>query len=122
MNTASLLERYYSRLKDPEACADLLAEDFTFVGGDMTKLEPVVGKEPYVAILKRLSPRFADVRIEQMFIDGNRAAVVARYGWTFPQAGLVPGSVAEFWTVKDDRLQALTIFFDTGTFDRLAKG
>lgn len=122
MNTASLLERYYARLKDPEGCAELLAEDFTFVGGDMTKTEPVVGREAYVAILKRLAPRFDGVRVELMFVDGDRAAVMARYGWTFPQAGLVPGSVAEFWTVKDDRLQGLTIFFDTGTFDRLAKG
>lgn len=122
MSIASLLERYYARLKEPVACAELLADDFAFVGGDMTKPEPIVGRQAYVAILSRLAPLFTDVRVEQMFVDGNRAAVVARYDWTFPRAVLVPGSVAEFWTVKDDRLQQLTIFFDTGTFDRLAKG
>jgi hypothetical protein len=30
--------------------------------------------------------------------------------------------VAELWKAKDGKLQELTIFFDTGSFDRLAKG
>jgi len=122
MNTESLLKRYYASLKSPEALEELLTEDFRFIGGDMTKPEALVGRDAYLAVLKRLSGLFSQVKLEQVFVNGNHAAVVARYDWTFPKAGLVPGSVAEIWTIRNGRLQELKIFFDTMSFDRLTKG
>ena len=34
----------------------------------------------------------------------------------------VTASVAEYWKIKDGTLWQLTIFLDTGSFDRLTKG
>lgn len=122
MSTESLLGQYYANLKNPESLSGLLADDFRFVGGDMTKPDALVGRDAYVAVLRRLSTRFTQAKVERMFVDRDHAAVVARYDWTFPKTGVVPGSVAEIWTVRNERLQSLTIFFDTLSFDRLSRG
>ena len=122
MSTITLLNQYYANLKSPALLQDLLAEDFRFIGGDMTKPEPVVGKPVYLAIIGRLSQSFSKVEVRETFVDGERAVVLAHYDWTFPKMGIVPGSVAEFWTIKQGKLQELTIFFDTKNFDRLNQG
>lgn len=122
MSTISLLRQYYSNMRSPAVWQDLLADDFRFIGGDMTKPEPVIGKQAYLGIVGRLSALFSSVELKQTFIDGDHAVVLAHYDWTFPKAGKVPGSVAEFWTISQGKLQELAIFFDTLNFDRLTKG
>lgn len=122
MKTKELLEQYYQGLKGNVDWPSLLADDFHFIGGDMTKPEPMVGRDAYVRVLQRLEPLFSKVTVDQQFIEGDRAFVLATYLWTFPKGVEQKGSVAELWSVKDGKLKSLTIFFDTGSFDRLAKG
>ncbi len=75
-----------------------------------------------LGIIQRLSQVFSAVLVVKSFIDGDEAFVLAFYDWTFPHAVNIQGWVAELWKAKDGKLQELTIFFDTGSFDRLAKG
>lgn len=51
-----------------------------------------------------------------MIIDGDRACVIKNYDYVFPNGKSINGDVAGTWKVKDDKLGALTIFFDTLTF------
>lgn len=122
MKTEELLDVYYQGLARKTGWDSVLAEDFRFIGGDMTKQTPTVGKEAYVMIIQRLSRAFSDVRVVKSFVDGDQALVLAQYDWTFPHAVSIKGSVAEYWKAQSGKLQELTIFFDTASFDRLAKG
>jgi len=122
MNTVELLDIYYQGLVRRSGWESALAEDFRFIGGDMTRQEPTIGKPTYVRIIQGLSQRFSDVRVLKSFVDGDEAFVLAQYDWRFPKDVNVTGAVAEYWRVKDGKLWELTIFFDTGSFDRLAKG
>jgi len=121
VDTKALLDGYYNGLQEGGGWQDLLDRDFRFIGGDMTKPEPMVGKEAYVAVLARFSRLFTAVRVDRMFVSENEAAVLATYSYRFPSGTSLPGSVAEFWKIENGKLKELTIFFDTLTFSRLTQ-
>ncbi len=121
MTTKELLEHYYSGLARKKGWDAYLADDFRFVGGDMTKSTPIVGKAAYIEVINRLSRLFTDCRVKEMYVGETTACVRANYDWVFPSGRDVNADVAEFWQVKNGKLDALTIFFDTLSFQTLTK-
>jgi len=122
MNTQELLKVYYQGLAQNSGWESVLAEDFRFIGGDMTNRTPLVGREAYRRVIQRLSGRYTGLRMVKAFVDGDQAMVLVDYDWSFPGGVKVTGPVAEKWLVENGRLQELTIYFDTLSFDRLVKG
>ena len=59
VETKQLLEIYYSGLARKQGWEAVISDDFKFVGGDMTKNTPIVGKANYIAIIDRFSRLFA---------------------------------------------------------------
>ncbi len=51
-----------------------------------------------------------------MIIHDDQACVIENYDYIFPNGKGINGDVAAIWKVKDGKLDALTIFFDTLTF------
>jgi ketosteroid isomerase-like protein len=116
MTAKELLEIYYSGLVRKEGWEAVISDDFKFVGGDMTKTTPIVGKDNYVAIINRFSRLFGTMRVKQMIVEQDNACVIANYDYVFPNGMAISGDVAEIWKVQGGKLDALTIFFDTLTF------
>lgn len=121
MDTKELLQTYYNGLAKKEGYESVLSDDFKFIGGDMTKQEPVVGKEAYIEILQRFSRLFTSMRIKEMIIENNSACVIASYDYTFPGGKTLTGNVAEIWKAESSKLNELTIFFDTLGFQNFLK-
>lgn len=121
MKTKELLETYYKGFAQKYGWESVISDDFKFVGGDMTNTTPVVGKQAYIEIIKRFSQLFTSMRVKEMFVEDDRACVLANYDYVFPNGKNINGDVAEFWKVKDGKLNSLTIFFDTLTFDLFTK-
>lgn len=116
LNTKQLLEAYYKGFAAKINWEHTIAEDFQYVGGDMTNTKPVVGKQAYVEIIKRFSQRFEAMRVMEMIIEGDKASVIGNYDFQFPNGQKINGNVSENWTVKNGKLQSLTLYFDTLTF------
>lgn len=114
--TRQLLETYYKGFAEKANWEDVIADDFQYIGGDMTNIAPVMGKQAYIEIIKRFSQRFEAMRIQQMIVEGDKAAVIGNYDFVFPNGVKINGNVGEFWTVKDGKLSTLTLYFDTLTF------
>ena len=114
--TRQILEIYYKGFAKKENWESVLADDFEYVGGDMNNIQPVVGKQSYIEIIKRFSQRFEAMRVKQMIVEGDKASVIGNYDFIFPNGKKINGNVAEFWTVKDGKLKSLTLYFDTLTF------
>jgi len=114
--TKQLLDTYYKGFAAKSNWEDTIAEDFKYVGGDMTNTQPVVGKQAYIEIIKRFSQRFESMRVKQMIIDGDKASVIGNYDFQFPNGKKINGDVSENWTIKNGKLQSLTLYFDTLTF------
>ncbi len=114
--TKHLLDNYYEGFAAKANWEDTIADDFQYVGGDMTNTKPVVGKQAYVEIIKRFSQRFQSMRVKQMIIEGDKSSVIGNYDFQFPNGQKINGNVSENWTVKNGKLQSLTLYFDTLTF------
>ena len=108
-----LLNIYYEGFAKKANWESVIADDFCFVGGDMTNTSPVVGKQAYIEIINRFSQLFESMRIKEMIIEGDKACVIGNYDYRFPNGQKMNGNVAELWTAKDGKLQSLTIYFDT---------
>lgn len=119
--TRQLLDAYYKGFAAKSNWESVIAEDFRFTGGDMTKQEPVIGKQAYIEVIKRFSQVFTAMRVEDMIVEGDRACVIGNYDFRFPSGLEINGNVAEHWTAKDGKLQSLTIYFDTSTFSTNTK-
>jgi ketosteroid isomerase-like protein len=114
--TRQLLEIYYKGFAEKANWESVIADDFEYVGGDMSNIRSVVGKQAYIEIIKRFSQRFEAMSVKQMIIEGDRASVIGNYDFQFPNGYKINGNVAEFWKVKNGKLQSLTLYFDTLTF------
>lgn len=121
MTTKQLLETYYAGFARKEGWEAVISDDFKFTGGDMTKPEPLIGKQAYKEVINRFSKVFTSLQIKEMIIEGDSAFVLARYDYVFPGNNKISGNVAELWKVKDGLLDALTIFFDTLSFHQFAQ-
>ena len=121
MTTKELLESYYKGFSQKSNWESVLSNDFKFVGGDMTKTTPLIGKASYVEVIKRFSQLFTQMRVKQMMVDNDNAYVIANYDYVFPNGKSINGDVVEIWKVKNGKLDSLTIYFDTLTFSLNSK-
>ncbi len=117
MTTKQLLETYYEGFAKKEGWEKVISDDFRFVGGDMTNTTPIIGKQAYIEVIKRFSRVFTQMRIKNMIVEGDKACVIGNYDYVFPNRQKMNGDVAEIWQVKNGKLDSLTIFFDTLTFN-----
>jgi ketosteroid isomerase-like protein len=120
-STRQLLETYYLGFAEKANWESVIADDFQFVGGDMTKTAPSIGKQAYIEVIKRFSQVFTAMRVKEMIIQGDKACVIGNYDFNFPGGQTINGNVAELWTVENGKLQSLTIYFDTLTFANSTK-
>lgn len=111
-----LLDIYYKGFAEKANWDSVIADDFQFIGGDLTKKEPLVGRQAYIEVIKRFSQVFSAMRVKEMIIQGDNACVIGNYDFKFPNGQEINGNVAEIWTAKNGKLQSLTIYFDTLTF------
>src|SRR5690606_14374135 len=111
-----LLDIYYKGFAEKANWDSVIADDFQYIGGDLTKNEPLVGRQAYIEVIKRFSQVFSAMRVKEMIIQGDNACVIGNYDFKFPNGQEINGNVAEIWTAKNGKLQSLTIYFDTLTF------
>jgi ketosteroid isomerase-like protein len=116
-----LLDIYYEGFADKSGWESVIADDFRYVGGDMTNNEPIIGKKAYIEVINRFSQVFTAMRVKEMIIEDEKACVIGNYDLKFPNGKAENGNVAELWTAKNGKLQSLTIFFDTLTFANNSK-
>lgn len=114
--TRKLLEDYYRGFSEKKNWESAIADDFRYTGGDMNNSTPIVGKQAYIDIIKRFSQRFEAMRVKQMIVEDDKASVIGNYDFVFPNGLKINGNVSENWTVKNGKLQSLTLYFDTLTF------
>ena len=111
-----LLEIYYKGFAEKSNWETVIAADFQYIGGDMTKTEPLIGKQAYIEVIKRFSQVFTAMRVKEMIVEDDKACVIGNYDFRFSNGQELNGNVAELWTAKDGKLQSLRIYFDTLTF------
>jgi hypothetical protein len=77
-STKQLLETYYKGFAAKANWESVIADDFQYVGGDMTKTEPLFGKQAYIEVLKRFFQVFTAMRVKEMIIQDDMACVIGK--------------------------------------------
>jgi len=113
-----LLETYYKGFAQKQGWESVIADDFKYIGGDMTKRTPIIGKAGYIEVIKRFSRIFRTMHVKEMIVEGENACVIGNYDFQFPNGVSMNGDVAEIWKAKNGKLDSLSIFFDTLSFDK----
>ncbi|MEJ2051968.1 MAG: nuclear transport factor 2 family protein [Calditrichota bacterium] len=121
MTTRQLLETYYQGFEKKEGWESVISDDFKFIGGDMTNTTPTIGKQAYIEVIERFSQVFTKMRVKNMIVEGDKACVIGNYDYVFPNGKKMNGDVAELWKARNGKLDSLTIFFDTLTFNLNSK-
>ena len=101
MTTKELLDTYYDGFAKKSNWEGVIADDFQYVGGDMIKTEPVIGKQSYIEVINRFSKVFQSMQVKEMIIQADTACVIGNYNFKFPNGKEINGNVAEIWTVKN---------------------
>jgi len=116
MSTKELIKKYFAAIHGG-GWEEFVADDFTFVNSNLDRVAH--GKKAYLEGAGRFFGFTTSVEVKQMVIDGDHIAVLARYQIKAPTGKTGVCDVAEFLTVKGDKLTASSIFFDTKAFDEL---
>ena len=116
MTTKEILDFYYKGFSEKANWESVIADDFEYIGGDMTNSKPIVGKQAYIEVIKRFSRVFETMTVIEMIIQDDNACVIGNYNFQFPNGQKINGNVSEIWKIKNGKLQSLRIYFDTLTF------
>jgi hypothetical protein len=114
MATQDTLQKYFKAIHGG-GWEDYVAEDFTFINSNLDNV--LHGKQAYVEGAGRFFRGTTDAEIKQLFIEGNRAAVLARYTLRSPKGNVGHCDVAEFLVFENDKLTESTIIFDLKAFN-----
>ena len=110
MSTKELLLTYFEAIHKG-GWEDLVAEDFVFVNSNLDRIGH--GKAAYIDGAGRFFRNTTAVEVRSLLIEGDRAAVLARYVTRSPRGHVGVCDVAEFLATDGHKLTSSAIFFDT---------
>ena len=110
-DTRQIVDRYYAAWasKDLTAVRSLLHDDLSFHG----PLDTFDNADDYLASIQQLFAIVQGVEPRKVFVDGQDACTIYDLITATP-AGTAP--VAEWVTVKGDKIAAIRVFFDARPF------
>ena len=118
MSARETVERYFDRLRQKSGWEALLADDITFTSFTSPN-KRVDGKSGYLQATKRFYSMIAGVEVRDLLVDGDRACALTRYDLEPPNGGpAFQSDVAEVFSVKDGKIAALGIYFDSAPFPK----
>ena len=108
----NVVEKYlkFFEAKDYAAVRSLLHDNLCFKG----PLEIFERADDFVAAIKRLQPIHKSNELKRLFVDGNDVCAIYDFTTHLPQMGTLP--IAEWFHVRDGRIQAIRLFFDPRPF------
>jgi hypothetical protein len=113
MSTGELIDRYYDGLARKDGWQALISDTMTFVspGGKVTE-----GSAAFVEGNGRFLRAVKGAAKKQSIIDGDTACIWMSYDLVSPRGTQATLDVAEIWKARGDKLESLTIYFDTEAF------
>jgi ketosteroid isomerase-like protein len=114
MSATAVVERYHEAWKahDYDAARALLHDNLSFQG----TFDTFNNADDFVEAIRGLAPIVADVRVQKTFADGDEVCLLFEMVTNTP-AGTQP--VAEWYTVRGDKIGRLQVYFDARPFAAL---
>ena len=111
VSAKELLKKYYERLSRKSGWEHLLSENFLLTGtvGKETRGRDVYMNNSFFKLVRGL-------KVKEMVVEGGRAFALVNYDLVSPKGRTLSCDVAEFWKLKEGKLDSIAIYFDTTAF------
>jgi len=116
MPTRETVQRYFEELTRKGNWESFLSEDLEFTSFT-SPVKHVTGKAAYLESTRRFFSMIKSLEVRDLIIEGTKACALTRYQLPSP-AGSLHSDVAELFTVTDDRIRSLSIYFDSAPFPK----
>jgi ketosteroid isomerase-like protein len=117
MTTRDAIQGYFDSLKQKGTWGDFLAEEMLFTSFT-TPIKRVAGKGAYLEATKRFYSMISALDIKGILVEGDRACVLTRYELRPPGGPAFESHVAEVFEVRDGKIKAFDIYFDSAPFPK----
>ncbi|HTE45416.1 MAG TPA: nuclear transport factor 2 family protein [Gemmatimonadaceae bacterium] len=118
MSTRETIERYFDCLREKKQWEAFIADDIAFTNFT-SPVKTVAGRDAYLQATKRFYSTIASVEVRDLLVDGDRACALTRYELRPPNgAAAFASDVAEIFSVANDKIASLSIYFDTAPFPK----
>ncbi len=117
MSTRETIERYFHELKRKGKWESLLADGLRFTSFT-SPVKEIMGKAAYLESTKRFFSMVISVDVRDLIVEGAKACALTRYQLQPPGSSRFESDVAELFTVKDGKIDAFAIYFDTSPFPK----
>jgi ketosteroid isomerase-like protein len=118
MNTRETVDAYFDRLHRKNGWASLLADDLAFTSLT-SPVKQVRGKDAFLQATKRFYSSIAIFTVRDLIVEGEKACALTRYTIQPPSGNpAFESDVAEIFTVRDGKIDAFTICFDSVPFPK----
>ena len=116
--TRKTIQSYFDRLERKNGWEASLADQLQFTSFT-SPAKHVSGREAYLQATKRFYSTIAGVRVRDVIVDGDKACVLTHYALRPPNGTpAFESDVAEIFSVKNDKIDSLGIYFDTAPFPK----
>ena len=116
MSTRNVIERSFQALDRGTGWASLLADDVAFTSFTIPNRQ-IAGKQAYIDATKRFYSTIQSFEVRELLVDGSNACALTRYQLRGP-AQSFQSDVAEVFSVRDDHIASLGIYFDSAPFPK----
>jgi len=116
MSTRTVIESYFKALEGKTGWEALLADKVAFTSFASPN-RTIAGKQAYIEATKRFYSTIQSFEVRGLIVEGAKACAQTRYQLKGP-AGPFESDVAEIFTVRDDRIATLGIYFDSAPFPK----
>jgi ketosteroid isomerase-like protein len=117
MDTTETVRRYLDAVRAANGWESLLADDAKFTSFT-SPVKEASGKNAFVEATKRFYSKTTSLEVRELIVDGNRACALTRYEVAGATGGKFASDVAEIFTVRNGKINSLSIYFDTAPYSR----
>lgn len=115
MTTRHTIDRYFAALTSGDGWQDQLADQAEFTN-HADPVTHVTGRGAYIDSTRGFYAMADSIDVDEIIIDDAKACVRTRYLLQPPRGEAFTSHVAEIFTVADDQIQSLAIYFDTAPY------
>jgi ketosteroid isomerase-like protein len=117
MSTKETVQNYFNALREKRAWDSFLADTMTFTNF-VIPIEQVTGKNEYIESTKRFFSMITALEVKDIIIEGNKACALTCYELKPPHGNSFKSDVAEVFTLRDNKINSLAIYFDSSPFPK----
>ncbi len=117
MTTRETVQGYFDALKRRDGWERLLADDVTFTSFT-SPARRIECKEAFLAGTRRFYSTIDSFEVRDLLVEGDKACALTSYKLRGPDGKTIASDVAEIFSVKDGRIEAFDIYFDSAPFPK----